>query len=126
MIDPPKTKAEAQAYLYGSYRRAYNTQKCACEVYEPGRVRLSKQCTRKPGFGPDGLYCKQHDPAEIARRRKASMDKYNAKMKRERPQWYAGEMLALLKEAPELEDVQAVRIDWLNRRNALLKKIEGN
>lgn len=41
---------------------------------------ISCQCSRKRGFGPDGLYCKQHDP-DAAARRKAETEA------REQRQW---------------------------------------
>lgn len=41
---------------------------CIEKVYPPGRWMSSKQCSRKRGHGPDGLYCKQHDPKRVADR----------------------------------------------------------
>ena len=62
MIDAPKTLEEALKYKYNrwaanpkgdSYRMGY----CAYEVWW---AVSSYQCSRKSGYGPDGLYCKQH------------------------------------------------------------------
>ena len=33
---------------------------CIEEVAEGGRSCLFRQCCRKRGYGPNGLYCKQH------------------------------------------------------------------
>lgn len=39
---------------------AYEPGMCAEEVCSNDRFRDFSQCLRKPGHGPDGLYCKQH------------------------------------------------------------------
>ena len=33
---------------------------CIARVSEPPHYIHSHQCSRKRGYGPDGLYCKQH------------------------------------------------------------------
>ena len=59
MDNAPETKAEAEAYHYGSWGAiAYDPKRCAYEFYD--RNWLMFQCSRKPGHGPDELYCKQH------------------------------------------------------------------
>lgn len=65
MLDPPKTKKEAQQYRYNKWAgnpqgRAYNPTQCVYEVHESGRGYMFYQCSRKSGHGPDNLYCKQH------------------------------------------------------------------
>lgn len=62
MFNPPKTKAEAEAYRYtvwggnpDGYR--YRPLRCAFEVH---RNPIGCQCERRNGYGPDGLYCAQH------------------------------------------------------------------
>ena len=57
----PKTKAEAREWKYGPPYdgKAYSDSRCAYNVFPPGRWG-SYQCLRKPGHGPDKLYCKQH------------------------------------------------------------------
>lgn len=42
---------------------------CVYEVHEGGRGGMFHQCSRKRGFGPDGLYCKQHSPEAAEKRR---------------------------------------------------------
>jgi hypothetical protein len=36
-----------------------NVERCIAKVSLPGTMRFG-QCCRNRGFGPDGLYCKQH------------------------------------------------------------------
>ena len=39
--------------------------RCIKEVWPSGSVGWTPyQCSRKRGYGPDGLYCKQHAPKE--------------------------------------------------------------
>jgi len=63
MMNPPKTKAEAKAYVYGTWSgnqsgHRFDPNTCAYEVFLGGWI--PGQCTRNPGHGPDALYCKQH------------------------------------------------------------------
>ena len=37
-----------------------NISRCVEEVYNRCSGMLSSQCSRKRGYGKDGLYCKQH------------------------------------------------------------------
>ena len=66
MINPPKTREEAEKRQYGgnaatgSPSHPYNPKRCAYEVSEPGRGFYYFQCKRKPCFGAAGLYCAQH------------------------------------------------------------------
>ena len=62
MINPPKTKEDAEKKTYGLPwdKRRYNHEFCVYAVWSGGRGTSSHQCYRKPGFGPCGLYCKQH------------------------------------------------------------------
>ena len=58
----PLTRAEAEKYRYCTWAgdqkgRAFDPARCAHEVYERG---LFYQCSRKPGHGPDEIFCKQH------------------------------------------------------------------
>jgi hypothetical protein len=49
--------------------------RCITEVYEG--IGRAHQCPRKRGHGPDGLYCKQHDPEAVKVRQEASSARYN-------------------------------------------------
>lgn len=61
----PMTREEAKTTRYRTWAGSpkgtpYNPSTCAMDVPDTGRSVLSHQCLRKPGYGPDGLYCKQH------------------------------------------------------------------
>jgi hypothetical protein len=49
--------------------------RCIGEVQLAGGFRFG-QCTRKRGHGPDGLWCKQHDPEVVAARDRARSQKW--------------------------------------------------
>ncbi|MFN7882814.1 MAG: hypothetical protein ACK5PF_07350 [bacterium] len=40
--------------------------RCADSVYSGDAWSGAKQCSRKNGHGPDGAFCKQHDPVALA------------------------------------------------------------
>lgn len=40
--------------------------RCVVEVWSKGAFR-SRQCSRKRGYGPGGLYCKQHAKTAMER-----------------------------------------------------------
>lgn len=94
----PKTRAEAEKQTYGRYKAAFNPARCCEDVREEGRWPAYNQCARKPGYGPDGLYCKQHDPAEVERRDQERDKKYREQQERERPKWYGAEMLKIIRQ----------------------------
>ena len=65
MITKIETIEEAREYRYGTWSgnpngRTYKEGYCAYEIWESGPWIMSCQCSRKNGYGPDGLYCKQH------------------------------------------------------------------
>ena len=65
MFDPPTTSEEAKRLKYGRDDGFYNPSRydplrCAYEVSEPPWYINRHQCHRKPGHGPNQLYCKQH------------------------------------------------------------------
>lgn len=47
--------------------------KCCEQIWTRERWSRHMQCSRPRGHGPDGAYCKQHDP-EVVKARKAAMD----------------------------------------------------
>ena len=62
MINPPKTRKEALAIQYGPKDEGYpgwlqwfNEACCAYPI-----TIGNWQCSRRPGHGPDNLYCRQH------------------------------------------------------------------
>ena len=65
MIQYPKTIQEARKYRYHQWAgrpagTPYREDHCVYEVWAQGQMIMSYQCSRKNGFGPDHLYCKQH------------------------------------------------------------------
>lgn len=62
MLDPPKTISEALKYKYNRWSGnpkgdEYDIDICAWEVSSSWSFF---QCSRKNGYGVNGLYCKQH------------------------------------------------------------------
>ncbi len=62
MIDAPKTLEEAKNYKYNEWAGnpggvSYSEEYCAYEIWQN---MLTYQCSRKPQYGSDNLYCKQH------------------------------------------------------------------
>ena len=53
--------------------------RCCQAVWSRDRWSKGDQCVRKRGYGPDGAYCKQHDPAAVKARNEAKKTHYNAK-----------------------------------------------
>lgn len=119
----PKTKLEAESCRYGSWAgkpagNRYDPEYCAEAVWTGGRASMERQCCKKSGYGPDGLFCKQHDPATKAVRAQKSEEKYQAQQRAERPRWYAKPMLELL-----IESQTSIGGDWRQRRDELIKTI---
>lgn len=49
--------------------RAENPTKCIESVPGKGRAAIPRQCIFPRGHGPEGLYCKRHDPERITEER---------------------------------------------------------
>ena len=65
------------------YGASYQSRKpdydlCAGRVSDGGRWPTSHQCAKKNGHGPEGAWCKQHDPAAVKARQAASYSKWEA------------------------------------------------
>lgn len=76
----PETLKQARAKQYGLFTKKPYREGCCCyEVRASGPFGTYNQCERKNGFGPAGLYCKQHDPEAVKRKRDAARAKYDAK-----------------------------------------------
>jgi hypothetical protein len=63
--DAPRTLAEAKKYRYHQWAGnsegwPYEPKQCAFEVWTSGMMLSHRQCSKKPGYGPGKLYCKQH------------------------------------------------------------------
>lgn len=73
--------------------------RCCVEIADTStRFTRYRQCTRKHGFGPDGAYCKQHDPEAVARR-KAEVEKRDAeRYLKQRLEWAGPRFFAVLKQ----------------------------
>jgi hypothetical protein len=51
-------------------------KRCIAKVFSKDRWCHSYQCSRKRGHGPDGKYCKIHDPKAVKARDDARDQKY--------------------------------------------------
>lgn len=58
--------------------------RCIASIYSDYH---SRQCSRPRGHGRDGLYCKQHDPENIAKRDAAQRKKYDEGWIKKRAMW---------------------------------------
>lgn len=111
------TKAEA---VLKKYEHApYNPIKCVESVRDDGRWPSFHQCRRANGHGPEGLYCKAHNPEAVAQRDKERTEKWERERKAEAPKWFAHSMFALLKES-----VNGITPEWEKRRDKILKDID--
>lgn len=59
------------------------------------------QCSRKRGFGPDEAYCRQHDPAAVEERRRASDERFTKEMNQRRVQLHGRTFYEALKQIAE-------------------------
>lgn len=81
MRDRPVILAQARKTRYNCWGGnpngyPYKEGYCAKGVWSGGRGSLEYQRTRKNGFGPGKLYCKQHDPEVTAARDAERLAKY--------------------------------------------------
>lgn len=60
-----------------------------CEEVSDSSTRwpLYHQCSKKRGYGPDGAYCKQHDPDVVKAREAANAARATAKWNKQRYEW---------------------------------------
>ena len=52
--------------------------RCIERVWSGSTLMGDHQCSRKRGHGPGGLYCKQHDPEAVKKRKEESGRKWAA------------------------------------------------
>lgn len=89
--------------------RAPDYTRCCTAV--ASRERWSKyfQCSKPRGHGPDGAYCKQHDPEAVKARKEASEAKWKNKWNSERYRWHGRTFFdALLKIASGHNDARGL------------------
>lgn len=118
----PKNLKEAKKYSYGqahgmSRGPNYNPARCAASVSDGLPFPSFNQCCRKPGFGPDKIFCRQHDPEEIKKRESARMQAFARRADLSSARW---EALALI-----TDSIKGITKSWLKKRDALLKKIKA-
>lgn len=95
--------------------RKPDPERCAQEVWPNERGAIPSQCARKRGHGPEGAFCKQHDPAVKAERERKQREKYEAERERQRPKWHAHKFLKALREiAAGHNDPRSLAIEVLN------------
>lgn len=62
-----KDNVSENAYGYGYSLNRYIPERCAATAWDRStRLTRPVQCSRKPGFGTDKLFCKQHAKAEAS------------------------------------------------------------
>lgn len=100
---------------------AEDVTRCIVEVGRPlGRTTMFGQCDRKRGHGPDGLYCKQHDPAVVAKREAEKRERWAAENERRmRPHRRTEALIKALREIAEGHNdpralSKAVLDEWSN------------
>lgn len=83
--------------------------RCCVGVWSKERWSREGQCARKNGFGPDGAYCKQHDPAVKKAREDEARARWTKKWNAERYQWHGRTFFdALVKIADGHNDARGV------------------
>lgn len=98
-------------------------ERCCEEVYENGRWPLPRQCNKKRGHGPEGAYCKQHDPEVVAARRAKSRAKEEAAFNKRVLEWAGPAAVALLRKIAEgHNDPRTAAREFLESRNLMEDK----
>lgn len=96
---------------------------CAKEVRESGRWPKFSQCGRKRGYGPEGAFCKQHDPEAMAKRKAASKAKGEAAWAKRMQEYHGPSAVALLRAvARGHNDPRGAAMEWLGARNISLEE----
>jgi|HubBroStandDraft_3_1064219.scaffolds.fasta_scaffold83973_3 hypothetical protein len=62
--------------------------RCCAQVWSRERFARHYQCNKPRGHGPDGAYCKQHDPAVAKARRAAADERSRAQWNNRRYEWH--------------------------------------
>lgn len=67
--------------------RPEDVKRCIANVFPADGRGIHYQCHRSRGHGPDGEWCKQHDPAKVAARRTKREAKWKEDSKRRSAKW---------------------------------------
>lgn len=98
----PRTLEECLKHGYGAWAGSsgakYQQGRCCEEVYRDDRWARGHQCNRKNGHGPEGLYCKQHDPAVVKARRSEQSRKDYEKQNEDRKNSHGKNFYNVLKQ----------------------------
>ena len=93
---------------------APDPSRCAQEVRGEGRWAIYHQCNRKRGFGPEGAYCKQHDPEAIAKRDADRRAQQAEDWQRRKKEAWGASAIALLQDiAAGHNDARGAASEWL-------------
>lgn len=91
-----------KAQYLKSYGRSYSParpdfSRCAASV--PGEGGWwPGQCSRKPNHGPEGAWCKQHDPIAVEAKRKARQADWDAEwLKKKRTREFQSDCIAAIR-----------------------------
>lgn len=98
----PKTFEECLKYRYGAWAglagARYHPEHCCEPVYSQDKWSREHQCNRRNGHGPEGLYCKQHDPAVVKARRSEQSRKDYEKWNEDRKNHHGKNFYTVLKQ----------------------------
>lgn len=78
--EPKPEEDGLRRYGYRWGRQTEDTSRCIVSVHSRERGGASRQCDNKRGHGPDGLYCKTHDPKAALKRSEASSKRWHDKV----------------------------------------------
>lgn len=109
MADEVTTPERTEAFLshypanYGAWAGRPDGVKpvysrCCESVSTRDRWGIGSQCARKNGHGPEGAYCKQHDPAAVEARERAAAEASKAKYDKWRKEVNGARFYAVLKQ----------------------------
>lgn len=87
--------------------REEDKTRCIKEVYSKFN---NYQCCRKRGHGPNGLYCKQHNPITIKAKEDAEETKYQAQRKRNQESYDRSQFLEELAKNIETKDLHKYKL----------------
>lgn len=118
-----KRRRDAEKHRYNAWGGnpggdKYDPNLCAESVTDRDRMALSHQCFRRPGHGPDGLFCLQHSPEYLRERRLRWQAKYDAEREAEHRTY------ALAGAKREALDILVEIARWMARNRELVEADE--